>query len=44
MARGKNKTQKNTRSTRYQRTLQIAFIVISILLVLSMALSLAVNI
>ena len=44
MARGQKKTKNSTRSTRYQRNLQIAIIVISILLVLSMALSLAVNI
>jgi hypothetical protein len=40
MAKGKKKRQL----TRYQRNLQIAVIVISILLVLSMALSLATNI
>jgi hypothetical protein len=44
MAKGKKNSQKNQRPTRYQRNLQIAVIIISILLVLSMALSLAVNI
>jgi hypothetical protein len=42
MAKSKN-SQKSNRPTRYQRTLQIVFIVISILLILSMALSLATN-
>jgi hypothetical protein len=41
MAKGKKKPQA---PTRYQRNLQIAVIIISILLVLSMALSLATNI
>lgn len=40
MAKGKKKNQQ----TRYQKNLRIAVIVISILLVLSMALSLATNI
>jgi len=40
MAKGKKKPQL----TRYQRNLRIAVIVISILLVLSMALSMAANI
>jgi len=43
MSKSKNKAKKPQRPTRYQRNLQIAIIVISILLVLSMALSLAIN-
>jgi len=39
MASDKKKSKKTTSSTRYQRNLQIAVIVISILLVLSMVLS-----
>jgi hypothetical protein len=41
MAKGKKKTQQQTA---YQRNLRIAVIIVSILLVLSMALSLATNI
>jgi predicted nucleic acid-binding Zn ribbon protein len=40
MSKGKKISKKDKRQTRYQRNLRIAIIVISILLVLSMALSL----
>lgn len=43
MANGKNKSGKTPKPTRYQRNLQIAVIIVSILLVLSLILS-AINI
>jgi hypothetical protein len=44
MAKGKsNKSKSGYRVTRQQRILQIVFLVISAILILSMALSLAIN-
>jgi len=44
MTKGKSKQSKNkNRVTRQQRTMQIIFLVISAILILSMALSLAIN-